>query len=154
MQKYLQDCWFKVSTIYVHESKYYWNTTNSIHLYLDMSACKTCWWVLALKATLSTLLYTRVPQLLDILALSKSQVQSLCSGVMMSGWLEISTTQMYPQSATHELCKYVLNANGRCPYDCLTLGSLWLCWLLSWRRFLDYFMDRNIFGEIFWYGWK
>ena len=75
MQKYLQDCWFKVSTIYVHESKYYWNTTNSIHLYLDMSACKTCWWVLALKATLSTLLYTRVLQLLDILALSKSQVQ-------------------------------------------------------------------------------
>ena len=100
------------------------------------------------------LLYTRVPQLLNILALSKSQVLSLCSGVMMSGWLEISTTQMYPQSATHELCKYVLNANGRCPYDCLTLGSLWLCWLLSWRRFLYYFMDRNIFGEIFWYGWK
>ena len=91
------------------------------------------------------LLYTRprMPQLLNILALSKSQVQSLCSGVMMSGWLEISTTQMYLQSATHELCKYVLNANGRCPYDSLT--SVSLCWR---GRLLYYFMDRNIWWII------
>ena len=150
MQKYLQDGWFKLNTIYVHESKYYWNTTNSIHLYLDTSACKTCWWVLALKATLSTLHFSTLACLNCWIFQHSPKVK--CSRCVVESWCQADWR--FPR---HRCTSNLQHTN--CANTCSMQMEDVL--MIAWHQY--HFVGGAdcciilwivIFGELFWYGRK